>query len=242
MKQERKRRKKESNLGCIWETVNLVSRYRIFKSIEWGAHKFAPNFDEATLEEINGDYKLAQDLFINYALDMEHPLPNDYFKSNKAGIFASLYRILEKEDLLLETIAIVVCLWLKGNRDESVVKDYEAHLRYYINHPEIRHEYKGNKIFMQNIEEAKPIYNKLLHILKNKGNLKIKEKEDVEKLVEDLKKYDEKFIIRTIVLEDFFNFEKGSKLSLDEKINIALKVGALDTNSICYYDEDGNMI
>lgn len=242
MKKERKRRKKkENNLGCTWETIYLVSQYRILKSIERGARKFSQNFDKATLEELNRDYKLAQDIFISYALDKNPSLIEDCFESNKVGIFASLYRILEKEDLLDEAIASLVCLKLNGNKNKDTIKNYASHLRYYLNHPEIHHEYKSRRNLIQNVEGAKPYYNKLLHVLENKGNLKVTEKEEIDKLVEDLKKYDEKFIIRAVVLEDFFNSEEGSKLSNEDKIFISLKVGSLDISSLSYYKEDGNL-
>ena len=87
-------------------------------------------------------------------------------------------------------------------------------------------------------EVITPLCKKLFHILKNKGNLKIQEKEEVDKLIEDLKEKDKKFLIRSLVLEDFF---KLADLSESEKIDIALKVGALELD-LKYYDEKGYLV
>ena len=87
-------------------------------------------------------------------------------------------------------------------------------------------------------EVITPLCKKLFHILKNKGNLKIQEKEEVDKLIEDLKEKDKNFLIRSLVLEDFF---KLADLSEPEKIDIALKVGALELD-LKYYDEKGYLI
>ena len=83
-----------------------------------------------------------------------------------------------------------------------------------------------------------PLCKKLFHILKNKGNLKIQEKEEVDKLIEDLKEKDKNFLIRSLVLEDFF---KLVDLSEPEKIDIALKVGALELD-LKYYDEEAYLV
>ena len=87
-------------------------------------------------------------------------------------------------------------------------------------------------------EVITPLCKKLFHILKNKGNLKIQEKEEVDKLIEDLKEKDKNFLIRSLVLEDFF---KLADLSESEKIDIALKVGALELD-LKYYDEKGYLV
>ena len=83
-----------------------------------------------------------------------------------------------------------------------------------------------------------PLCKKLFHILKNKGNLKIQEKEEVDRLIEDLKEKDKNFLIRSLVLEDFF---KLVDLSEPEKIDIALKVGALELD-LKYYDEEAYLV
>lgn len=87
-------------------------------------------------------------------------------------------------------------------------------------------------------EVITPLCKKLFHILKNKGNLKIQEKEEVDKLIEDLKEKDKNFLIRSLVLEDFF---KLINLSESEKIDIALKVGALKLD-LKFYDEKGYLV
>ena len=87
-------------------------------------------------------------------------------------------------------------------------------------------------------EVITPLCKKLFHILKNKGNLKIQEKEEVDKLIEDLKEKDKNFLIRSLVLEDFF---KLADLSESEKIDIALKVGVLELD-LKYYDEKGYLV
>ena len=87
-------------------------------------------------------------------------------------------------------------------------------------------------------EVITPLCKKLFHILKNKGNLKIQEKEEVDKLIEDLKEKDKNFLIRSLVLEDFF---KLADLSEPEKIDMALKVGALELD-LKYYDEKGYLV
>ena len=244
MNLKKERKKKEINLGCTWETTYLVYQYRIFKSIEHGARKFSPNFDKISFEELNGDYKLAQDVFISYTLDKEPSLAHDCFKNDKTGIFASLYRILQKEGLLEEAIARSICLKLKGNEDKDIINKYASHLRYYINHPDIWHEYKFTKRnYLRDMEESiKPTYDKLIHVLKNKGHLKVTEKEEVDKFLKLLKEHDDKFIIRSLALEDFFNSEEGKKLKEEDKIDIALRVGALDSSFLYYYDEEGNLV
>lgn len=238
------KRKRENNLGYNFDTKRLVFCYRKLKHVELGARKFAPNFDKEVIEESENNLEELKDVFISYALDLNNPLSEDYFKSNKAEIFASLFRILKEKDLLEEAVAEVACLIIHKRKDEKIISDYEAHLRYYLNHPEVHHEYKfTTRNSFKDIEDSvRPIYNKLLHVLENKGNLKVTEKEEIDKLVEDLKKYDEKFIIRAVVLEDFFNSEEGSKLSNEDKIAVSLKVGALDISSLSYYNEDGNLV
>lgn len=244
MTKTEQKRKKENNLGYNFDTKRLIFCYRELKSIERGAHKFAPNFDEAVREESGSNPEELRKAFINYVSDISSPLPDEYFYSNKAGIFASLFRILKEKGLLEEAIAEIVCLLIHRRKDEKIIDEYASHLRYYINHPEIHNEYKYTKRnYLKDIEEAiKPIRNKLFHVLENKGNLKITEKEEINKLLEDLKEYDKKFYIRSVVLEDFFNSEKGKKLREEEKIEMALRVGALDSKSIHYYDEEGNLI
>ena len=161
-----KKKIKENNLGYNFDTKRLIFCYRKLKYMELGARKFAPNFDEAVREESGDNPEELKSAFISYALDMKSPLPNEYFYSNKAGIFASLFRILKEKDLLEETIAEVACLIIHGIKDEKIIFDYTSHLNYYINHPEIHNEYKHTKRnYLKDIEEfAKPIYNKLFHI------------------------------------------------------------------------------
>ena len=240
----KQKKKKENNLGYNFDTKRLISCYRELKYTELGARKFAPNFDEAVREESGDNIEELKNYFISYALEIYPSVPKDYPCSNKVGIFASLFRILKEKGLLEEAVAEVACLIIHKRKDEKIISDYEAHLRYYLNHLEIHHEYKFTiRNSFKDIEDVvKPYYNKLLYVLKNKGNLKVTEKEEIDKLVEVLKKYDEKFIIRAVVLEDFFNSEEGSKLSNEDKIVMSLKVGALDTSSLSYYNEDGNLV
>lgn len=239
----KQKKKKENNLGYNFDTKRLIFCYRELKYTELGAHKFAPNFDEVVREESGDNIEELKNNFISYALEVCSSISKGYSCSNRAGIFASLFRILKEKDLLEETIAEVACLIIHKRKDEKIISGYEAHLRYYLNHPEVHHEYKFTiRNSFKDIEDvAKPMYNKLLYVLKSRGNLKVTEKEEIDRLVEDLKKYDEKFIIRSVVLEDFFNSEEGSKLSNEDKIVMSLKVGALDTSSLSYYNEDGNI-
>ena len=73
---------------------------------------------------------------------------------------------------------------------KKIISDYEAHLRYYLNHPEIHHEYKFTiRNSFKDIEDvAKPMYNKLLYVLKSRGNLKVTEKEEIDRLSRRFKK------------------------------------------------------
>ena len=87
-------------------------------------------------------------------------------------------------------------------------------------------------------ETISPICKKLSHILESKGNLKIQEKEEVDRLIEELKEKDKNLLMRSLVLEDFFN---SHDLSEPEKIDIALKVGALKFD-VKYYDEKGYLV
>jgi hypothetical protein len=87
-------------------------------------------------------------------------------------------------------------------------------------------------------EVISPLCKKLSYILENKGNLKIQEKEEIDKLVEDLRDKDKNFLIRSLVLENFFN---SSKLSEAEKVDTALKVGALKLD-LKFYDEKGYLV
>ena len=240
----KKEKIKENNLGYNFDTKRLIFCYRKLKYMELGARKFAPNFDDAVRGESGDNPEELKSAFISYIYDMKSPLPDEYFHSNKAGIFASLFRILKEKDLLEEAIAEVACLTIHGRKDEKIIDEYASHLRYYINHPEIHNEYKHTKRnWLKDIEEfVKPICDKLFHVLENKGHLKVTEKEDINKLLEDLKEHDKKFYIRSVVLEDFFNSEAGKKLREEEKIEMALRVGALDTKSIYYYDEEGNLV
>ena len=135
------RKKREINLGLNEETKHLVSRYRILKALEHSACKFAPNLDEIVNEELGDNYEEAKDLFVKYAYDVHanNLLADEgYLRSNELGILASLYRILETNDLLEEAVAEVTC-WELGN---NKIEDYSSHLKYYISHPEVHKEYK----------------------------------------------------------------------------------------------------
>lgn len=144
MKKVKKRR--EINLGCNEETKHLVLRYRILKALERSAHKFAPNLDQAVREEIGENYKLAKDLFINYACKIhENNLlsSEDYLHSNELGILSSLFNILKDNNLLEEAIAEVTYRELGNSKiNEKQIRDYASHLCYYEEHPEIHKEYK----------------------------------------------------------------------------------------------------
>lgn len=52
------------------------------------------------------------------------------------------------------------------------------------------------------------------------------------KLRNELKEHDQRYLIRLAALQEFFESPIGSELSLKEKINITLKVGALDTEEL----------
>lgn len=145
MRKTNKRKKTEINLGCTWETKYLVSQYRILRALERGARKFAPNFEEPTRKEIAGDYKLAKDMFISFAYSayLNNSLSSlDYIHSNSLGIQAALFRILRDNDLLEDAVAELVCLEL--NESKEKIKKYGAHLRFYLNHPEVMKHYKFN--------------------------------------------------------------------------------------------------
>ena len=99
-------------------------------------------------------------------------------------------------------------------------------------------DFRGRR-YIERVTECIPIEEKNEYTYDYKKAKTLEGK--IDKLIEDLKKYDENLYIRAVVLEDFFSSEEGSKLSDEDKIAISLKVGALDTSSIHYYDEDGNL-
>lgn len=237
------KRKKENNLGYSWDTKFLIFLYREFKFMERGARKFSPTYKEALKENL----QLVKDKFISYSLDIvsEKNSPYKDNGSNENGEWASLFRRLEKEDLIAEATAEIayIRLFHKEPTEEEIEK-YAAHLRYYFHHSEIHHEYKLTKRnYVKDIfEEIKPTYDKLMSILQRKGNVKEIEKEEIEELYKFLKEEDNDFAIRSVILEDFFKSEEGFKLSEEAKIEIALKLGALDKSCLNYYGEDGNLV
>lgn len=247
MKDQRKI--KENNLGYSWETRVLIALYRKERSLEINARKFASNFDKLVNEELKGDMKLAKTWFIDNAYEVQKNSSikyEEHVSSDKAAIQASLYRILKKEGLLEDAIAELT-YWINygGNElNNKIVESYASHLRYYLNHPEIHYEYKLTKRnYVKDIMEViKPQYDKLISILQRKGHLKETEIKEVEELAKFLKEKDDNFAIRSVILEDFFKSEDGLKLSEEAKIEIALKLGALDKSAIHYYGEDGNLI
>lgn len=248
-KQQNKKnqRKKENNIGYSWDTKILVLLYREFKFIKHGVRKFSPNYNEALEKNIIDDLQSVKDKFISYSLDIVNKKSSLYKDNgnNEKDEWALLFCILEKEDLLAEAIAEIayIRLFHKEPTEEEIEK-YAAHLRYYLNHPEIHHEYKLTKRnYVKDIfEEVKPIYKKLMSTLQRKGNLKETEKEEIEELYEFLKEEDKDFAVRSVILEDFFKSEEGSKLSKEAKIEMTLKLGALNKSCLNYYDEDGNLV
>ena len=72
------------------------------------------------------------------------------------------------------------------------------------------------------VEVISPLIERIVKILENYN------KEEVMSLVKELKEKDKNFIVRGIALENFFKTEKGLKMNESEKINIALKLGALE--------------
>ena len=182
-----------------------------------------------------------------YSLDAMYEENSAYkdLRSKEIGRWASLYRILKIGGILEEVIAYLACIRI-GHKEpsEEFIKKYSAHLRYYLNHPEIHYKYKITKEnYVKDIlESIRPKYDKLLSILKRNGNVKIEEKEEVKDIVSFFANNDKNFDIRAVILKDFFSSEEGSKLSEMSKIEMALKVGALDASSIKYYGEDGNLI
>ena len=52
------------------------------------------------------------------------------------------------------------------------------------------------------------------------------------RLKEQLEEYDNLYAIRSSALEKFFKSEKGLSLSIEDKILIAMKIGALDTRDL----------
>lgn len=240
-------RKKEINLGYSWETKVLVFLYRDFKYIEHGARKFSPNCDEILKKDIAGNLQYAKDKFVCCSLDTlyEESSPYKDIGSKENGEWASLFRILEKENLLFEAIAEIACIKLNHKEPtEEEIEKYAAHLRYYINHPEIQSEYKlTKKNYVRDImKDIKLEYDRFTSILQRRGHLKETEKEEVETLYRFFKENDNNFSIRAVILEDFFNSEEGSKLSEEAKIEVALKVGALDKSCLNYYNEEGNLV
>lgn len=71
------------------------------------------------------------------------------------------------------------------------------------------------------VEVINPLFNRTVNFLKYHN------KEEALSLFEELREKDKRFLIRGVALEDFFETEKGSRLSESDKIDMALKLGAL---------------
>ena len=72
------------------------------------------------------------------------------------------------------------------------------------------------------VEVINPLIKRIVEVLENYS------KEEAINLAEELKEKDKNFLIRGVALEDFFKTEKGSRLDEGERINVALKLGALE--------------
>ena len=87
-----------------------------------------------------------------------------------------------------------------------------------------------------------PLYEKVLYVLENRRKLREHEMGYINSLIEKLKERDKNFNIRQMALEDFFNSEAGKKLREEDKIEIALKTGALDARDLSFFNNEGNLV
>lgn len=145
----KQKRKKENNLGFSPDTYFLVNQYRIIKFLERASHRiksdFNPFLDKCTDEEYTNNSEL-KDTFISYIYhsESEEGRKVEYLRSNQLLYLGSLYRVCQKRGILEDSIAKYVYEVFNpaSKIDRKVVNSYAAHLRYYINHPEIHKEYK----------------------------------------------------------------------------------------------------
>ena len=146
MSTESQKRKKENNLGFSQETKFLVTEYRMLKVLEHIARRLDENADDFVEEKYGRSPKKLRETFVNFAVwAHDKGIPDlKFYKSNELIILGSLYRALQKRELLYYAIAKVAYKRMNdfSKIDRKLVNSYAAHLRYYRNHPEIHREYK----------------------------------------------------------------------------------------------------
>ena len=140
------KRKKEINLGLSQETKYVITEYRILKVLEHIARRLDENADDFIEEKYGRSPKKLRETFVNFAIWVHNKgIPDlKFYKSNELIILGSLYRALQKRELLDYAIAKVAYKRMNNSFkiDRKLVNSYAAHLRYYRNHPEIHREYK----------------------------------------------------------------------------------------------------
>lgn len=145
----KQKRKKENNLGFSQDTYYLVNQYRIIKFLERASHRIKNSYDFDLDEFIEKEFptnRELKDIFIDfiYYSESEEGYKVEYLKSKQLLHLGSLYRVCQKRGILEDSIAKYVYEVSNSASkiDRKVVNSYAAHLRYYINHPEIHKEYK----------------------------------------------------------------------------------------------------
>ena len=140
----------QENLDISNETKLLINRYRILKALEHASRKYANDVDNIIIEEMGGNIGEMKNLFISLAfisLADNSIKSQDYLKSLELATQSALFRILKDKGELEEAVAELFYREYKGIGMEdvvnnSIVNKYASHIRYYLNHPEIKKDYK----------------------------------------------------------------------------------------------------
>ena len=153
-----------------------------------------------------------EELFQEYANKYK-----DYLYGNCS--YDDVYAVLEEINSLERTIAEL-------NNSVSIKWIIEANIeRVNEIEKEIKEKYRKEIVI--------PLSKELLDFLQFEGLAKGKQyKKRAEELKEKLQRYDGLFMVRKRALEEFYHTKIGSKYDEDMRIELALKLGALDTKNL----------
>ena len=138
-----------------------------------------------------------------------------------------------------EALKIVLIDSLKDNKEPENYREAMEYLRG-LGYP-IDEEILRNKEHDQEFKEALNAADDLFNILKDFTIFKIgKFDEELVKIKEVLKKQDEYYNARISLYKRLLELPKYAKLDEEEKIKLAMKIGALDTRDLSHnkYERD----